>query len=193
MYAKFDSSNTKWSSREFIPTQSSSDYPYHQYPSIAINNAGELDVVWYGRQSPNWNTPYVIHHAERSGTSWKINWNIQTGGGYQYYPTLLYSSPNSVAKKGFAFVWYDNYYPYKLYMSEDFEFGKPKFTDGLGWCNKTVKVYNVEPKIDVSRVFTVPEVVKEQEEFMLHAEFERAIHRLAGSDQVQRGSTCGFD
>jgi hypothetical protein len=168
MYTTRTSSGV-WGAREYI-TKITSGYPYQYSPSIAINDAGEMDIIWYGYRSPTWSYPYVLHHAEKSGTSWKVDWNIYTGSSYQYYPRLMYST-YCKAKSGYAFTWLDGGTPFKYWTSGDFEFGDPRFTDGLDFCNNSVTVYNVEPVFDEGTIYTVPNIVKEQEEFILHAEF----------------------
>jgi hypothetical protein len=101
-YMKFDGSTQKWGSMEYI-TRITPSNPYQYWPSIAVNNESKIDVVWSGYQSPNWNSPYIIHHATKVGTTWEVDWNFYVGSGYQYYPNLMHSW-NSLPKKGYAFV-----------------------------------------------------------------------------------------
>ncbi len=49
---------------------------------------------------------------------------------------------------------------------------KVRFTDGIDSCSQNINVYNVPPKIDLNRTFTDPDIVKEQENFIFHSEFE---------------------
>jgi hypothetical protein len=58
----------------------------------------------------------------------------------------------------------------KYFASEEFEFGSPKFTDGLDMVNASpVLVKNVEPEIVLNA--TGPKVVDEQAVFLYHVEF----------------------
>jgi hypothetical protein len=171
MYSKFNSSTMSWGTKEYV-TSITSGSPYHSAPSIAINQLGEIDIVHYGYQ-PSWSSPYVIHHAQKQGTNWVNNWNLYTySTSYQYYPTVLHSYPNSIAETGFAFAWFDAYYNLRYWTSEDFEIGDPMFTDGIDFCNKTLKVNNVPPEIDLNATYTTPSKVNEQAPFTLHTEFE---------------------
>jgi hypothetical protein len=171
MYNKWSSTSKSWGTKEYI-TKITASYPYQYNPSIAINAKGEIDVMWHGYQSPSWTYPYAIHHAERSGTSWNIDWNVHVSSGYQYFVNLFCSPQHNIAKQGYAYIWFDNYYQMKYMTSKDFEYGNPEFTDGLDFCNRTVRVDNVAPKIDLRTMYTVPTIVKEQEPFQLFAEFE---------------------
>ena len=197
MYAKWTASTSSWGAREYI-TKITTSSPYMYYPSIAVNQLDEIDVMWWGYQSPNWVSPYAIHHAERVGTSWKIDWNyIQSSSTYQYNANLLYQRPNNLAKNGFAFIWFDNTNVLRYWTSEDFEYGKPKFTDGIDFCNSTVKVNNVAPKFDLKSIYTIPTEVKEQEPFTLHAEFEDPAAGAATEDfeyniEFEGGSSSGW-
>jgi hypothetical protein len=153
MYAKYDSSTQTWGAREYI-TQITSGSPRQYNPSIAVNKAGEIDVVWHGYQYPSLTSPYAIHHAQKIGTSWEVDWNFYPGHIFhdQMYASLLCSPPNCIAKDGFAFVWYDSYYFIKYYTSEDFKIDNPEFTDGEDQCNYKLNVTNVKPKLNMSAI-----------------------------------------
>jgi hypothetical protein len=169
MYSMFDSSTKSWSSKEYI-SATNTYYTYQSMPSIAVNSAGEIDVLWYGYtfNDPSWSSPYVLHHAEKVGTSWDLNLNYILTSSTPYYPNLM-SSTNSLANKGFAFTFNEGTYPMKLMTSSDFVYGNPEFTKGLDWANKTVRVNNVDPEIVLN--YTWPKSVDEQEVFTFHSEF----------------------
>jgi len=169
-YRMWDSTTGLWKPIEYVTAYT--DYPYQYYPSIGVNQKDEIDLVWHGYQMPGYISPYCVRHAQKVGNTWSEDENLFIGTSYQYYPNIFSSPPNSIAKSGYAIVWNDGGSAWKYWASEDFQFGNPEFTDGLDECKYEIRVHNVEPKLDPSRTYTLPNVVKEQEEFIFHAEFE---------------------
>ncbi|MCK5561648.1 MAG: hypothetical protein KAJ51_13680, partial [Thermoplasmata archaeon] len=144
MYMMYDSSTDSWGSREYL-TDARSQYA----GSIGFNKKGELDAIWYGYALPTITSPYIIHHAQKTGTTWTEDYNLINSPSYQYYPNLLCSKPYSIPDEGFAFVWVD-YSTVRFWTSEDFILGNPEYTNGLGWYDMTLRVNNVAPKVNDS-------------------------------------------
>jgi hypothetical protein len=164
MYMMYDSSTDSWGSREYL-TDARSQYA----GSIGFNKKGELDAIWYGYKLPTVTSPYIIHHAEKTGTTWTDDYNFINSPSYQYYPNLLCSKPFSISDEGFAFVWVD-YSTVRFWTSDDFKIGNPEYTNGLAWYDMTVRVNNVAPKVNDSLLKGI--TVFEQTEFDMLILFE---------------------
>jgi PKD repeat protein/predicted GH43/DUF377 family glycosyl hydrolase len=138
MYSKFNAGSGRWSVKEYI-TNFTTAYTDFYRPSIEIDNSGKLYVIWGGYTYPNWTSPYVMHYAEKSGSTWDVHWNyFNYNTTYHSYQTLIQVDPNQKMKQGFIFIWIDKFFNLKMYTTYDFEFGEPELVDGLDWCNKTV-------------------------------------------------------
>ncbi|MCK5562506.1 MAG: exo-alpha-sialidase, partial [Thermoplasmata archaeon] len=164
VYMMYDSSTATWGPREYLTTVT------NQYVgTVGFNQKGEVDALWYGYRLPSLTYPQVVHHSQKSTTGWEADYNFIRSAANNLYPNLMSSPPNSIAEEGFAFVYYDG--SIKYWASEDFRMGNPEYLNGLDWCNSTVFVKNVEPKINLTAMGEM-DYVQEQEEFNLRLFFE---------------------
>jgi hypothetical protein len=164
MYKMFDSSANSWQPIEYLTNTT-----YQYDTTIGFNKKGEVDALWYGYQLPGLEYPYAIHHAQKTTMGWTEDYNFIRTSTYNYYPNMMSSPPNSIADEGFAFVWYDGSVRY--WTSRDFRMGNPEYLNGLDWCNGTVLVKNVEPKLNLTALSTMGHAY-EQSEYELIIFFE---------------------
>jgi hypothetical protein len=165
MYRMYDSSTGKWGPREYLTSKQT----YQYYPTVSVNEKGEVDVMWWGYSIPSGTTTYRLHRARKTTTGWDFDYNYYVTSSTNYYVNLFCQPPVSVAEEGFAFVWYDG--SVKFWTSEDFRMGTPEFTNGMAWCNASVHVKNVVPTINLTTMGNMS-YAKEQEEFALRIFFE---------------------
>jgi hypothetical protein len=161
MYKNFNATTNSWGGKEYITKYTTS--VYQNYPTISVNQAGVIDVLWYGRIMPSGTTPYIIRHAQKTSTGWSSDENYYSfSSNYQYYPNLLGQAINSKAKSGFAYVWVDSTV-LKFDTSEDFIIGTPEFLNGLDSHDMTLRVNNVVPELNSSAMSNL--VAFEQTDF----------------------------